>query len=108
MRFEDICVVFWLLPSYKELKLTRKQFTGHTQHGLLIQMQININLGSSGMRRKQNYDIVLGFASDTAVLTFIFRFLSSPLFSLFLASFFLFYWAFSRLHFDGKIFWESF
>ena len=25
MRFEDIWVVFWLLPYYKELKLTRKQ-----------------------------------------------------------------------------------
>ena len=54
MRFEDIWVVFWSLPYYKELKLTRKQFTGHTQHGLLIQMLMNISLGGSGMRRKQN------------------------------------------------------
>ena len=57
MRFEDIWVVFWSLPYYKELKLTRKPFQGHTLHGLLIQMQINISLGSSGMCRKQNYDI---------------------------------------------------
>ena len=34
--------------------------------------------------QKQNFEIVFGFKSDTAVLTFTFRFLSSPLFSLFL------------------------
>jgi len=44
----------------------------------------NINLQSSGMRRKQNFKIVFGFKSDTAILTFTFRFLSSPLVSLFL------------------------
>ena len=44
----------------------------------------NISLRSSGMRRKQNF----GFKSDTAVLTFTFRFLSSPLFSLSLPHFF--------------------
>ena len=54
MRFEDIWLVFWSLPYYKELKLTRKQFTGHTLHGLLIQMLMNISLRGSGMRRKQN------------------------------------------------------
>ena len=42
------------------------------------------------MRRKQNFDIVFGFKSDTAVLTFTARFLSSPLFSLFLPHFFYF------------------
>ena len=36
---------------------------------------------SSGMRRKQNFEIVFEFKSDTAVLSFTFRFLSSPLFS---------------------------
>ena len=46
----------------------------------------NISLRSSGMRRKQNF--VLGFKSDTAVLIFTFRFLSSSLFSLFLPHFF--------------------
>ena len=63
-------------------------FIGRTLHGLRIQMQNN-SLRSSGMRRKQNCDIVFGFKSDTAVLTFTFPFLSSPLFSLFLLIFFL-------------------
>ena len=48
----------------------------------------NISLRSSGMRRKQNFEIVFGFKSDTAVLTFTFRFLCSLLFSLFLPHFF--------------------
>ena len=72
---------------YEELQLTTNPFTGRTLHGLLIQMQ-NISLQSSGMRRKQNFDIVFGFKSDTTVLTFTFPFLSSPLFSLFLLIFF--------------------
>ena len=38
----------------------------------------NISLQSSGMPRKQNFEIVCGFKSDTAVLTVTFRFLSSP------------------------------
>ena len=80
-------MVFWSLSSYKELKLITNRFTGRTLHGLLIQMQ-NISLRSSGMHRKQNFEIVFGFKSDTAVLTFSFRFLSSPLFSLFLPHFF--------------------
>ena len=44
------------------------------------------------------------FKSGTAVLTFTFRFLSSPLFSLFLPHFFFSCWAFSRLHLGGKSF----
>ena len=48
----------------------------------------NISLRSLSMRRKQNFKIVFGFQSDTAVLTFTFRFLSSLLFSLFLPHFF--------------------
>ena len=87
-------MVFWSLPCYKELKLTTNRFTGRTLRGLLIQMQ-NISLRSSGMR---------GFKSDTAGLTFTFRFLSSPLFSLFLPHFFFSCWAFSRLRFGGKSF----
>ena len=47
----------------------------------------NVSLRSSGMRRKQNFEI-FGFKSDTAVLTFTFRFLSFLLFSLFLPHFF--------------------
>ena len=87
MRFEASRVVFWSLSCYKELKLTTNPFTGRTLHGLLIQMQ-NISLQSLGMHRKQNFDIVFGFKSDTAVLAFTFPFLSSPLFSLFLLIFF--------------------
>ena len=78
-------------------------FTGRTLCGLLIQMQ-NISLRSSGMRRKQNLEIVFGFKSDTAVFTFTFRFLSSLLFLLFLPHFFFSCWAFSRLQFGGKSF----
>ena len=55
----------------KELKLTTNPFTGRALHGLLIQIQ-NISLRSSGMGRKQNFEIVFGFESDTAVLTFTF------------------------------------
>ena len=40
------------------------------------------------MHRKQNVEIVFGFKGGTAVLTFTFRFLSSPFFFSFLASFF--------------------
>ena len=83
-------VVFWSLSCYNELKLTTNRFTGRTLHGLLIQMQ-NISLRSSGMRRKQNFEIT-------------FRFLSFPLFSLFLPHFFFYCWAFSRLHFGGNSF----
>ena len=101
-RFEGTRVVFWTLFCYKELKLTTNRPTGRTLHGLLIQMQ-NISLRSSGMRRKQNF--VFGFKSETAVLTFTFRFLSilSSFFA-FLASFFFSCWAFSRLHFGGNSF----
>ena len=71
-------MVFWSLSFYKELKLTTNSFTGRTLHGLLIQMQ-NISLRSSGnfVQKAKFRD---GFKSDTAVLTFTFRFLSSPLF----------------------------
>ena len=41
------------------------------------------------MRGKQSFERVFGFKSDTAVLMFTFRFLSSPLFLAFLASFLL-------------------
>ena len=100
-RFEASRVVFWSLSCYKELKLTTNWFTGRTLHGLLIQMQ-NISSRSSGMRRKQNFEIVFGFKSDAAVLTLTFRFL--PSFFAFLASFFFPCWAFSRLRFGGKSF----
>ena len=100
-------MVFWPLSCYKELKLTTNRFTGCTLHGLLIQMQ-NISLRSSGIHRKQNFKIVFGFKSNTAVLTFTFRFLSSPLFSPFLPHFFSSCWAFSRLNFGGTSFRKAF
>ena len=78
MRFEASRVVFWSLSCYKGLKLTTNRFTGRTLGGLLIQMQ-NISLRSSGMRRKQNFEIVFGFKSDIAVLTLLFAF-SPPFF----------------------------
>ena len=77
--FEASQVIFWSLFCYKELKLTTKPFTGHTLHGLLIQMakllacKVQACAGSK----------ILGFKSDTAVLTFTFCSLSSPCFSLF-------------------------
>ena len=71
-------LVEWSLSCYKELQLTTNRFTDRALRGLLFQIQ-NISLGSTGMRRKQ---------SDTAVLTFTFRFLPSLLFSLFLPHFF--------------------
>ena len=80
-------MVFGSLSCYKELKLTTKLFAGRALCGLLIQMQ-NISLRSLGFCRKQNFEIVFGFKSDTAILTFTFRFLSSPLFLLFLPHFF--------------------
>ena len=97
-------MVFWSLSCYKELKLTTNWFTGRTLRGLLSQMQ-NISLRSSGMRRKQNFDIVFGFKSDAAVLTFTFRFLSSLLFLLFLPHFFFSCWAFSLV---GRVFRKAF
>ena len=48
----------------------------------------NISFRSSGIRRRQNFEIIFGFKSDTAVLTCTFCFLSSLLFSLPLALFF--------------------
>ena len=81
--------VFWSPSCYRELKLTTKLFTGCTLCGLiLIQMQY-ISLRSSVTHRNQNFEIVFEYKSDTAVFTFTFYFLSSPLFSLSLAYFFL-------------------
>ena len=58
------------------------------------------------MRRKQIF--VLGFKSDTAVLTFTFCFLSSPLFSLFLPHFFSFAGQLDVSYFVGKDFRQAF
>ena len=45
-----------ILPKNAFWSFTTKPFTGHTLRGLLIQMQ-NISLQSSGMRRKQNFEL---------------------------------------------------
>ena len=60
------------------------------------------------MRRKQNCEIVFGFKSDTAVLTFTFRFLSSPLFSLFSPHFFSFAGHLVGFILVGKVFRKAF
>ena len=65
----------------------------------------NISLRSSGIRRRQNFEIIFGFKSDPAVLTFTFCFLSSLLFSLSFPHFF-FCWAFRRLR--RAFWWERF
>ena len=80
-------MVFWSLSCYKELKLTTNRSTGRTLGGLLIQMQ-NTSLQSSGMRRKQNFEIVFGFKSDTVGLDLYFSLFLLPSFFAFLASFF--------------------
>ena len=62
--------VFWSLSGCQEIKHAAKPFTGPALGGLLISL----------VRAK--------FNRDTAVLTISFRFLSSPLLSLFLPCFF--------------------
>ena len=68
----------------------------------------NISLRSSGMRRKQNFEIVFGFKSDTAVLTFTFRFLSSLLFLLFLPHFFFLAGHLVGFNLVGRVFRKAF
>ena len=68
----------------------------------------NISLQSSGMCRKQNLEIVFEFKSDTAVLTFTFRFLSSLLFSLFLPLFFSLAGHLVGLILVGRVFMKAF
>ena len=99
-------VIFGSLSCYKELKHTKKLLTGHALGNVLIQMQ-NISFRSSGMLRKQNFEIAVAVNSDTADLTFSFCFLSSPpLFFCFSCPiFFLFCWAWNRLHLSC---WENF
>ena len=63
-----------------------------------------ISWGILGMRRKQNFEIVFGFKSDTAVLTFSFPFLSLSLPSILLSFFF----SFPGLCFGQKSFSKNF
>lgn len=67
----------------------------------MFQMQ-NIRFQSSGMRRKQ---VFLAIINDTRHLAFVF-FL--PLYFRFSCPIFFLCWKFSRLHFGGKSFWQSF
>ena len=50
-----------------------------TTHHKAVYRSYN-SLPSDGMHRKQNFEVVFEFKSETAVLTFTFRFLSSPFF----------------------------
>ena len=68
----------------------------------------NISLRSSGMHRKQKFKIVFRFKSDTAVLTFTFRFPSSPLFLLFLPHFFSVAGHLVGFFLVGKVFRKAF
>ena len=72
--FEASRVVFWSLLCYKELKLTTSQFTGCTLCGLLIQKRCKISACEVQ-------------ACTESKISRKFRFLSSPLFSLFLPHF---------------------
>ena len=102
-------MVFWSLSCYKELKLTMKPFTctGRTLCGLLIQIQ-TISLWTSGMHRRQIFEISFGLKSDTRVLTFTFRFLFFPLFLLFLPHFFSFAGHLVDFILVGKVFRKAF
>ena len=105
--FEVSRGVFWSLLRYKELKLTIKPFRVCKLCYLLIQMQ-NISLRSLGMHRKQTFEIVFEFKSDTAVLTFSFCFLSSLLFSIFLPHVFFFAEYLVGFILVGKVFKKAF
>ena len=89
-----VWAVFWSPSGDKELNLTTNPFTDR-------------RLGSS-MRKKQNFERVQKWHGS---LHFFFSLSLLPFFfSLFLPHFFFFFLprAFSRLHFGGKCFWESF
>ena len=78
MHFEASQAVFWSLSCYKEPKLTIKPFKGCTLGRLLIQKQ-NVSLRSSGMHRKQNFEVVFGIKLTQQSWLLLFTF-SPPLF----------------------------
>ena len=78
----------------------------HTVYSLLIQMQ-NISSRSLGMCRKQNFEI-LGLKVTQWSYDFTFRFLSSPLFSLFSPHFFPLAWHLVGFILVGKVFRKAF
>ena len=104
--FEASRVVFWSLSCYKELKPTKKSvYRWYTSWPSDPHAKYQFAKFRHAQKAKFRD---LGFKSDTAVLTFTFRFLSSLLFSLFLPHFFFSCWAFSRLHLVGKVFRKAF
>ena len=81
---------------------------GRTLCWFLIQLQ-NIRLQSLGMCRKQNFKIVFGFNMTQLLSVDLYFCLSLlPSFFAFLASFFFFCWAFSRLYIVAKSFLKAF
>ena len=70
-QFPDLCL------AIQSLNVRTNRLEIVLLRSILIQMQ-NITFPNSGMRRKQNFEIVFGLKSDTAVLTFSFSFLSAP------------------------------
>ena len=68
----------------------------------------NISVQISGMCRKQNSEIVFRYKSDSAVLSFTFRFLSSLLFSLLLPPFFFSFAGHLGFILVGNVFRKSF
>ena len=76
--FKTCRAILW----FRKRILIAKPIAGHALPSLLNVQSISFR--NSGMRRKQNFEIVFGFKSDTAVLTFPFRFHSTLTFSLFL------------------------
>ena len=73
-KYKASQAVFWPLPTYIELKLTTKPFTGCTLGCLLIPMQ-SISFQSLGMRRKQNFYSLLLLFAFSSLLFFCFSYL---------------------------------
>ena len=86
----------------KELKLTTNPLTGRTLDAYTSDPDAKYQLAKFGHAQKAKFR-VFGFESETAVLTFTFRFLSSPLFLLFLPHFFS-----PAGHLVGFVLWEEF
>ena len=82
----------------KEVKRTIKPFTGRTLRSVLIQM----------WEVRACAESKIGFPSNQAVLTFTFRFLSSPLFSHFLPHCFYFSGNLVGFFWEGKVFRKTF
>ena len=101
-----ICLTFFSRPfahfcyeclcrSSNAVKLPDPYRKTHRREVAMTAAILLFSLRILAIRRKQNFEIVFGFKSHTAVLTFPFPFLSTPLLSLFL-SFFFFSWPLFR------------